>query len=169
MPLSPIFRGMICGNTLLGVGPFYSSKSSHYLPANFNYILWHCRPIWEFWTGVTRSCQEMLSFPVLLTILGCLLSLVEEEAPHRAQRTLLLLALFYEFKPILLGWKKPEAPSLSYCKGIINKVLPLYKATYLSRGFPQKFEKVWQCLFSATDTLNATVAGSSDVSFSYVD
>lgn len=94
-----------------------------------------------------------MSLPVAKMISVCLLGLVEEVAPLRAQRTLLSLTLFYARKAILLCWKKPEAPSLAYWKGIVNKVLPLYKGTYLSRGCPQKFEKVWQCWLSLEDTV----------------
>lgn len=133
----------------------YSSKNSQYgaddatcwrctaARVDFDHIFWHCQPIQEFWTGVTKTIQGLMSLPVPVTILVCLLGLVEE---------VLSLTLFYAHKAILLCWKKCEVPFLAYWKGIVNKVLPFYKATYLSRGCPQKFEKVWQCwLLSVSD------------------
>lgn len=58
--------------------------------------------------------------------------------PTRAQGTLLSLLLFYARRVLILYWKKPMTPSLSYWKGLMNKVIPFYKATYLSKGCPKK-------------------------------
>lgn len=61
-----------------------------------------------------------------------------------AHRTLINILLFYGRKTILLHLKKPEAPSLSFWKGLVTSVMPYYKATYLSRASGKKFDKVWQ-------------------------
>lgn len=71
--------------------------------------------------------------PMMVAV--CLLWLVEDLAPTRAQRTLLSLLLFYARKALILYLKKKSmAPSLPYWKGLVNKMIPLYNATYLSRG-----------------------------------
>lgn len=74
----------------------------------------------------------------------CLLRSVEELVPRRAQKTFLSITLFFAQKAIVLYWKKPEALSLAFWKGMVNKSLPFYKATYATRGCQCKFDKVWQ-------------------------
>lgn len=122
--------------------------------ADFDYIFWQCQLIQEFWKGVTHTIQKVLLVHVPVTVAVCLLGLVEELTPRRAQRTMISLALFYARKAILLCWKKPSPPTVSFRKDIINKALPFYKATYLRRGCPKKFEKVWQNWLDAKFTVN---------------
>lgn len=121
-------------------------------PADFDHIFWHCQEIREFWTGVTCTVQSLLQIPIPLTVSVCLLGLLEGIALRRAQRTLISISLFYARKAIICYWKRSESPTVSFWKDMINKALPLYKATYLSRGCPTKFEKVWQCWIDANET-----------------
>lgn len=58
-------------------------------------------------------------------------------------RTLLVLLFYYARKIIILSSKKPVPPSVMAWKTLINRVLPLYRATYTNRGAPGKFDKVW--------------------------
>lgn len=37
-------------------------------PADFDHIYWHCQPIREFWMGVTKTIQGLLSLPFPLKI-----------------------------------------------------------------------------------------------------
>lgn len=113
-------------------------------PANFSHVFWHCQVVKEFRSDVGCCIMEITSIPVHLMVATCLLGLVEGLAPIRAQRTLLSLLLFYAHKALILCWKKPKMPSLSYWKGLVNSVISFYKATYLSRGCPKKFDKVWE-------------------------
>lgn len=85
-----------------------------------------------------------------MTVTMCLPGLVEGLAPTRAQHTLLGLLLFYTRKAFFTGEKK--VTSLTYWKGLINKVALFYKATFLSRGCRKKFEKVCQVWFDDTAT-----------------
>lgn len=64
--------------------------------------------------------------------------------PLRLSAPLLSLLLFYARKALILYWKKPMTPSLSYWKELVNKVTLFYKATYLNRGSPNKFDMVWK-------------------------
>lgn len=68
----------------------------------------------------------------------CLLGLVDDVVPSRALRTLLNILLFYGREAILLNWKKTRAPSLVYWKGLVNSMMPHYKATYVARGLRKK-------------------------------
>lgn len=122
--------------------------------ADFDHIFWQCQPIREFWKEVTHTIQKVLPVQVPVTVAVCLLGLVEEVTPRRAQRTMISLSLFYARKAILLCWKKRNPPTISFWKELINKALPFYKATYLRRGCPKKFEKVWQCWLDAKFTLH---------------
>lgn len=114
--------------------------------ADFDHIFWQCQLIQEFWKGVTRTIQKLLSVPIPVTVSVCLLGLVEELVPRRAQRTMISISLFYARKAILLCWKNPEPPTVSFWRNLIKKVLPFYKATYLSRGCP----KIWKSLAMLT-------------------
>lgn len=88
-----------------------------------------------------------------MTIRVCLLGLVDEVVPARAMRTMLNVLLFYSRKAILPAWKKPEAPNISSWKGIVNSMLPYYKATYEARGCMKKFDKVWHMWFNSSTTV----------------
>lgn len=73
----------------------------------------------------------------------CLLGLVEQLIPTVAGRTMgygVGLLLFYA---ITLHWKKPAPPTSIFWKRLVNKNLPLYKDTYINRGYPKKYQMVW--------------------------
>lgn len=111
--------------------------------ADFTHIFWNCPYIESFWVEVTKFILTVTTVPVPLSIEVCLLGLVEPLAPRRALRTLLGLLLYYARKSIVLRWKASSAPSLNFWKKLVNAALPLYKATYLSRGCGKKFHKIW--------------------------
>lgn len=121
---------------------------SHSL-ADFSHIFWHCLVAQEFWIAVVRYFTGITSVPVFMTVSTCLLGL----APTRSQHTLLSLLLLYTHKVLILYWKKPITPSLSYWKELVKKVTPFYKATYLSRGCPNKFDKVWKVWLESPDSV----------------
>lgn len=104
--------------------------SSH-SPTNFGQIFWHCPVVQEYWSAIVRCITEITSLAMPMTVANCLLGLVESLVPTRAQRTLFSLLLFYARKALILYWKKPMTTLLSYWKGLLNKVIPFYKATYL--------------------------------------
>ena len=80
--------------------------------------------------------------------------MVEPLATTRARRTLLVLLLFYAKKRIILSWKSSSAPTATAWKVLVNKAIPFYKATYLSRGALTKFDKVWGGWMASTDTVS---------------
>lgn len=53
---------------------------------------------------------------------------------------------------IVLKWKSPVVPSINFWKRQINTALPLYKATYLSRGCAKKFHTMWNIWVAAPAT-----------------
>lgn len=97
---------------------------------------WECTVIQQFWLEVTtifvRPCIET-----------CLLGLVDSLAPRKLIHSLLTLLVYCAGKLIILSWKKPTVPAVPGWKVLINKILPFYKAMYISRGGPNKFDKVW--------------------------
>ena len=113
-------------------------------PADFSHVFWGCPVVKDYWASVLACIVEVVKIPVPSSVEVCLLGLVDGLAPARAVRTLVSLLLFYARKALLLHWKSPLAPTILFWKGLVNKVTPLYKATYLSRGCPRKFNKVWK-------------------------
>ena len=124
-----------------------------FAPAAAEHVFWSCPRIKPFWSEVTSCISAVLLTPVPMTITVCLLGLVEGVVPSRAHRTLLNILLFYGRKAILLKWRKPEAPELRFWKGLVNSMMPYYKATYLSRGCGKKFDKVWQAWYNSDLTV----------------
>lgn len=92
--------------------------------------------------GVTNTLRELLLVRIPLTKPVCLLGLVEDLVQKRAQRTSLSITLFYARKSVVLYWKKPDAPSLAFWKGMVNKSIPFDKATYAAQGCQKKSDGV---------------------------
>lgn len=111
-------------------------------PATFGHVFWYCSVVQDFWKEVLHCITEVTSLTLTMMVRICLLGLVEGLASTRAQCTLLSLLLFYTRKALILYWKKPVMPSLAYWKGLVNKMVPFCKTTYMSRGCPIKFEKI---------------------------
>lgn len=122
-------------------------------PADAEHIFWHCPHVRRFWVDITSCIAELISVPIPTTVRVCLLGLVDDVVPTHAMRTMLNVLLLYGRKVILLAWKKPEAPSISSWKGLVNSMLPYYKATYEARGYLKKFDRVWQTWFKSSTTV----------------
>lgn len=112
--------------------------------ANFMHIFWECPSIKAYWQAIASCIRSVTSASIPVSIEVCLLHLVEPLATTRAIRTLLTLLLFYAKKLIILSWKSSVSPTLESWKTLVNKAVPFYKTTYLSRGALNKFEKVWE-------------------------
>lgn len=130
------------------------------VPAGFLHIFWDCPQIQEYWKEVTQFIHKLTTIPIPLTISVCLLGLVEQLTLATATRTLIGTLLFYARKAIVLKWKSANPPTLSSWETLINKIIPLYKATYLSRGCPQKFEKVWHLWTDSESTTDDQPVGN---------
>lgn len=122
-------------------------------PANAEHIFWLCPHIQDFWKEVTACISDLLTVPIPKTIKVCLLGLVEEVVPRRAQRTLITILLFYGKKAILLRWKNTKAPDINFWKGLVNAMIPYYKYTYEARGCTKNFDKVWKVWYESNTTV----------------
>lgn len=116
-------------------------------PDNAEHNFLKCQRIQDFWVKVTTCITEVTTVPIPMLVRVCLLGLVEDVVPSRALRTLLSILLFYTRKAIFLHWKKPKAPTLPFWKGLVNSMLPSYRATYVSRGCMKKIYKVWEVIY----------------------
>lgn len=101
------------------------------------HMFWDCPALSIFWSGIQLNVQLELSVPMSpeLALLGIH---EDEQRPHHSK--LLILYLFYAKKEILCKW---SSPALSSWESKINAALPLYKLSYIHRGCPWKFDKVW--------------------------
>lgn len=122
------------------------------LEAGFCHMLWSCPKVHSFWVEVTQFITALSTIPIPLTVPVCLLGLVGSLAHRTATKTLIGLLLFYARKAILLKWKKPDAPSLTSWKALVNSTIPLYKVAYHSRGCTAKFDKIWKLWLDSTST-----------------
>ena len=122
--------------------------------ADFMHVFWDCPRVQPYWQGVVDCIRSVTSISIPITVEVCLLHLVEPLATTRAIRTLLILLFFYAKKRIILSWKSSSAPTVESWKVLVNKVIPFYKATYLSRGALTKFDKVWGGWLASVDTVS---------------
>lgn len=119
-------------------------------PGDFIHVFWSCPAIRDYWSQVVSVVQDIVGIDIAPTPQTCLLGLVEELAPKRAERTLIGLLLFYARKITALCWKKRALPQKQ-----VNNVLPLYKETYQNRGCPKKYDRVWAKWLAKTSTATA--------------
>uniref|UniRef100_A0A803J318 Reverse transcriptase domain-containing protein n=1 Tax=Xenopus tropicalis TaxID=8364 RepID=A0A803J318_XENTR len=111
--------------------------------ADYMHLLWNCPDIQRFWQQVMRFLADELSLPQVLNPITCLLGLVDSLLPKTASRSLMRALLFYAKKTVALHWMGPQPPTLNKWIKLINSQLELYRLTYLARGCPLKFEKIW--------------------------
>lgn len=102
--------------------------------ADFNYMLWSCPRVQDFWERVMGFITTLTMIQIPLNMSVCLLGLVDSLAHCRVTRT---------------------QPYLNIWKSLINSAVPLYKAVYLARCCPAKFNKIWH-IWLDSDTTNAT-------------
>lgn len=122
-------------------------------PATFLHVFWECLVIRPFWVKISTCIRSVMTVSVPLSIDVYILGLVHLLATSGAMSTLLGLLLFYTCKTMLLNWKAPQAPTLDFWKSIVNKMMPLYKFTYESRGCPTKFSMVWEIWTNFKETV----------------
>lgn len=114
-------------------------------PGDFFHIFWSCPALAHYWKQVLQVIHGVTRLVVPCDPKHCLLGLVEQMPILRTRKILISLLLYYARKAITMTWKQSSPPSVKFWKSLVNASLPLYKATYLSRGCPQKFDKVWSC------------------------
>lgn len=110
---------------------------------DFKHIFWTCPYIAIFRVEVMDLLNSITSAPLPVSMSVCLLGLVETILPTMSERVFANITFFYARKAIVLHWKKPWSPTLSYWKQLVNNNLPLYRDTYMNRGRPSKYDKVW--------------------------
>uniref|UniRef100_A0A803K2L7 Reverse transcriptase domain-containing protein n=1 Tax=Xenopus tropicalis TaxID=8364 RepID=A0A803K2L7_XENTR len=118
--------------------------------ANYIHLLWKCQSIQSYWAQVTTYIGEKTSLPNLLTPKVCLLGVIDDLTPTAHMRTLYRSLLFYARKCILLHWMAQSPPTIDRWLNLIKTLLPLFQITYIARGCPQKYEKVWRSWIDAT-------------------
>ncbi|OCT76669.1 hypothetical protein XELAEV_18031871mg [Xenopus laevis] len=72
-----------------------------------------------------------------------LLGLTKGKVTSVDGRILLRLLMYYAKKQIILKWNRGDIPTMAEWKAAVNKDIPYYKATYLSRGCMDKFINIW--------------------------
>lgn len=73
-----------------------------------------------------------------------LLGIHDDDQRPRYTKLLVSLLLFYAKKEIVLKWNSLRSPTIGAWENSVNAVLPMYKLTYINRGCPQKFMRVWR-------------------------
>uniref|UniRef100_A0A803K472 Reverse transcriptase domain-containing protein n=1 Tax=Xenopus tropicalis TaxID=8364 RepID=A0A803K472_XENTR len=121
----------------------------HHSPADFIHMVWSCPRAQRFWGKVAKTIRDRTNLILQLDPITILLNQVEDLSPNRAERTLLLILCMYAKKTVALYWKSPEGPRVAAWESMINKAIPLYKLTYIRRGCPQKFDKIWAAWLDA--------------------
>lgn len=145
----PLLAARFCRLRSRGFFPHEGGFSSEcwrcgFSPGDFAHIFWHCSKLQQYWREVLDLTNKVASTNLPLQMEICILGLIENIVPTITKRTLTGLLLFYARKNIAIQWKKPNPPSITQWKHLVNDSLPLYKDTYANRGCPLKFDKVWR-------------------------
>lgn len=107
--------------------------------ADFIHIFWRCPHIQTFWMAIASFIIAVTTVQVSLKVDVCQLGLVDPLAHHRVSTTLLMGTIVFCQEIYCAQMEKPQPPLLlTFWKRLGNSTLPLYKATYLSRGYPNK-------------------------------
>lgn len=107
------------------------------------HMFWDCPALSKFWLGVYDHLNIRMDLSVPKTPELALLGIHEDEHRSHHSKILISLLFYYAKKEILSRWTSASPPTLSSWENIINTALPLYRLTYISRGCPWKFDKVW--------------------------
>lgn len=106
-------------------------------PADFDHNFGHCREIQSLRLEVTSTLQELLLMPIPLASQYVFWGWwkIWYQRGHRGRSCLLLYSTHGNQ---LYVQEKMEARSLAFWKGIVNKSIPFYKATYATWGYQKK-------------------------------
>lgn len=108
------------------------------------HMLWECPKIQPFWREVFDLINVKLDLPIPMSPELALLGIPDDNQRSHHSKPLISYLLFYAKKVIICKWSSPDPPTLSSWLAMIDGALPIYKLTYISRGCPWKFNKVWQ-------------------------
>lgn len=114
------------------------------IDGTFLHMFWTCPRLSRFWAEVGEAINIRLQMSIVLTPELALLGIQDEEQRPRYTKILISLLFFYAKKEILLKWTSPLPPTIRSWKNSVNAILPLYKLTYMSRGCPLKYERIWR-------------------------
>lgn len=109
----------------------------------FIHVVWECPLIQKFWTEVVEVINAVGNLNIQRNPIILLLGVCDNVIPSVHKRLFVFYASFYARKAILLRWKQPDPPTVTQWRGIVDSVLPLYKATYINRKCPKKFSRIW--------------------------
>lgn len=103
-------------------------------PGDYIHIFWSCPVISVFWSQILTEVNELLSISIV-------------PSPRKTWCPGWLREIcwvsFYARKSIVLCWKQKTPPSIGLWKTLVSNVIPLYKDTYIHRGCPKKYDRVW--------------------------
>uniref|UniRef100_A0A803J2H9 Reverse transcriptase domain-containing protein n=1 Tax=Xenopus tropicalis TaxID=8364 RepID=A0A803J2H9_XENTR len=123
---------------------------------NYIHVFWDCPKIQQYWTTILTFMGSSLGLPNIRTPEFCLLGHTEGLTLPSGDRICLQQLLHYAKKAILLTWKNMEPPTLGFWIKLVDDTLPRQKLTYLARGCPAKFDKIWSCWLTVPRTNNVT-------------
>lgn len=105
----------------------------------FLHVVWSCPLLQQFWREVVQYISLIGNLTVALDPRVLLLGICDTLTTNTHKRLFIFYALFYARKAILISWKQADPPTVGQWKTLIDKTLPLYKLTYMSRKCPKKF------------------------------
>uniref|UniRef100_A0A803JYV6 Reverse transcriptase domain-containing protein n=1 Tax=Xenopus tropicalis TaxID=8364 RepID=A0A803JYV6_XENTR len=111
--------------------------------ANYFHLMWSCPQIHQFWNQILDHIQNTTSLPKITNPKVCLFGIVDDIIPQSAPHILYRTLLFYARKSILLQWMAQSPPTIASWLNLLKALLPLIQLTYIARGCPQKYDKVW--------------------------
>lgn len=109
------------------------------------HCMWQSRKIKAFWEEVKRAIETVIWKDLLMN--PALFILGSYPTGHKYtlyERILMDLCLLYAKKSIALFWKKTSRPTVAFWIWQMLTALPMEKITYIQRGKPDLFWKVWE-------------------------
>lgn len=114
------------------------------------HMFWTWPRVAQFWTHVFDLINTCLQLSLPCTPELALLGIHNYEQRPRYTKLLISYLLYYAKKETLFKWASPSPPILASWESNINRVLPMYKLTYINR-------KVWQNLETMVGMLNLVI------------
>lgn len=102
----------------------------------------YCRILSTLECVVEKGSRERLKLRLSLSPSPslALLGIQDDEQQSHHTKFLISYLLYYAKKLILMKWSALTQPAVSSWEAIVNVALPLYKMTYMNRGWPFKFD-----------------------------
>lgn len=112
-------------------------------PGTYMHMFWSCPMLSSFWAEIFDQLNVRLELNVPMTPELALLGVHDDDQRSHHSKLLISYLLFYAKKEILCKWTSSVPPDVATWENKVNAALPMYKLTYINRGCPWKFDKVW--------------------------